>query len=206
MKKIHKNVLDFSELWTKVGAISGMIGFIVFILFTGTAISMVPGYDIINQFFSDLGSGGIAAPIYNSGLMIAGIFFAIFFLGLHVYLKKYLAMEKKDPLFVKVAIFLGILSAISLIGVGILPSSYSYLAHMTPTVAFFGLAGLSIIMLSIYLYSHDKPMAFLGLVIFFVDIAFALYINPVIQKLAVFLISLWFFVMGVRMYFFSKNS
>ena len=206
MKQKQKDILDFSELWTKIGAISGIIGFIVFILFTGTAISLFPGYDIINQFFSDLGSGGIGASIFNSGLMIAGIFFAIFFLGLHVYLKKYLEIEKQEPIFVKVAIFLGFLSAICLIGVGILPSSYSHIAHMTPTVAFFGLAGISIILLSIYLFSHDKPMAFLGLVIFFIDIMLAIYMEPVLQKISVFLIALWFFVMSIRMYFFSKHS
>ena len=84
--------------------------------------------------------------------------------------------------------------------------SISYAAHMIPTVSFFGLAGLSIVLLSIYLFPHDKLMGSLGVLIIIVDIILALYIHPVIQKVAVFLIAFWFFVMAIRMYLYSKHD
>ena len=202
---MRENIFDFSEMWIKASAICGMIGFVVFLFFTTTAMTLIPGYNILTQFFSELGVSGFAAMIFNSGLMMSGLLFAIFFLGLNFYLKKYLPTGEKEPLIARTGIVIGVASAISLIGVGLFPMTMP-LVHLIPTAAFFGFAGVSIMMLSVYLFSLRKKIVYVipGIAVIVIDSVFALYTIPVIQKVAVFAIAFWFLAMAVRMYTDTK--
>ncbi len=92
------------------GGICAVLGFLVFTGSVLAAVSLKPGYDIANQFLSQLGAGGPSAPVFNNAVILSGILLLVFFLGLH----SYLGTGKFGVLF-------GVLASLALVGVGAFP-------------------------------------------------------------------------------------
>ncbi len=200
---MYSSFMEAREI-IRAGAVSGIIGFIIFFVFSTTAMTLIPGYNFFTQFFSELGLQGLAAEFFNSGLILSGLLFVVFFLGLNEYFKTFLK-KAKEPLIAKIGIVLGVAASISLAGTGLFPATDSF-SHMIPTASFFIFAGFSVVLLSVYLYSLRKKMIYIfpGIAVILIDIVFALYTIPIIQKIAVFAIALWFLAMAVRMIIDSR--
>lgn len=187
-----------ARTWIRVGAISGMLGFLVFVLTVATAISLFAGYNILLQWFSELGASGLAGMVFNGGLILTGILFVVFFFGLSEYFRTFLSKEK-EPFIAQAGIALGLASGVSLLGIGLFPITTT--VHIIPASAFFILAGLSVLLLSVYFYSIKKDIVLVlpGIAVVVIDAIFILYAIPVMQKIAVFAIAFWFLAMAARM-------
>jgi hypothetical protein len=116
------------------GIIGSIIGF-VFILtpqifYTGT---MGESFSMFNHYVSELGELGVSefAMMFNIGMMLAGIFFFPFMVGLGVYLENILG---------KIAGLVGAFSALSIYLVGIYPMNNAVM-HGITAISFF-LSGL----------------------------------------------------------------
>lgn len=116
------------------GIIGSIIGF-VFILtpqlfYTGT---LGEPFSMFNHYVSELGELGVSefAMMFNIGLMLAGIFFIPFMIGLGLYLNNFIG---------KIAAIVGAFSAISIYLVGIFPMNNEVM-HGITAISFF-LSGL----------------------------------------------------------------
>ncbi len=86
-------------------------------------------FSIFNHYVSELGELGVSiwAPLFNGGLILAGIAFIPFFIGLGLYL---------DTIISKIAAINGVYSSVSIILVGIYPMNYST-EHYLSAMSFF---------------------------------------------------------------------
>lgn len=110
----------------------GLLGSAIGILFI--LLPMIPyqgtegeSYSIFTHYVSELGELGVSiwAPVFNVGLILAGLAFIPFFIGLGIYL---------DSTIAKISAIGGVYSSVSIVLVGIYPMNYRtehYLAAMS---------------------------------------------------------------------------
>jgi len=118
-------------IWGIIGSIIGL----VFILTPQTVYVGSHGepFSMFNHYVSELGEIGVSewAMMFNLGLMLAGILFFPFMIGLGLYLKNIVS---------KLAALVGVFSAIAIYMVGIFPMNFSA-EHGLAAISFF-LSGL----------------------------------------------------------------
>jgi hypothetical membrane protein len=156
-------------LWGITGSLVGL----VFIL--GAQIPYTGRYgepfSMLNHFVSELGELGVSefAFLFNSGMILAGLVFIPFMLGLGLYM---------DNIVSKIAGAVGVFSAVSIFLVGIFPMNY-LAEHSMAAMSFFfsGMIMLGLWTVAILLQKQVKiPKAFsLGGVINFVIFFLFLY-------------------------------
>ena len=117
--------------WGIMGSIIGL----AFILIPQTVYVGTHGepFSMFNHYVSELGELGVSelAMMFNLGLMLAGILFVPFMIGLGLYLRSMVS---------KIAALVGVFSAIAIYMVGIFPMNFSA-EHSLAAISFF-LSGL----------------------------------------------------------------
>jgi hypothetical membrane protein len=107
-------------------------------------------YSILNHFISELGEIGVSplARLFNLGLILGGLLFIPFSLGLGLRLPGGLA---------KLGMIAGLVAAVSLSGVGIFPMN-NLPPHITAAMTYFrsGLATVALFGLAIQIQSRDS--------------------------------------------------
>ncbi|TFH01192.1 MAG: DUF998 domain-containing protein [Candidatus Thorarchaeota archaeon] len=117
--------------WGIIGSIIGLVLILTPQLFyTGT---MGESFSMFNHYVSELGELGVSefAMMFNIGLMLAGILFIPFMIGLGLYLDNFIG---------KIAAVVGAFSALSIYLVGIYPMN-NVVMHGITAISFF-LSGL----------------------------------------------------------------
>lgn len=118
-------------IWGIIGSIIGLVFILTPQLFyTGT---MGEPFSMFNHYVSELGELGVSefAMMFNVGLMLAGLFFIPFMIGLGLYLENIVS---------KIAAVVGAFSALSIYLVGIYPMNNAVM-HGITALSFF-LSGL----------------------------------------------------------------
>jgi len=109
-------------------------------------------YSPFNHFISELGQRAVSqlAPLFNIGLMIGGVLFALFMLGLGRYIKKFYAY---------IAAGLGVITGIACSLVGVFPMNNMHI-HVPVAMVFFrgGLFTILFFML-IFLFDTQKKIS-----------------------------------------------
>lgn len=129
----------------KIAPFAGIITCII--LYTVILIAAIPyigqqgeSYSVFNHFISELGSTRFSINhfIYNNGLIISSLGFALFTIGLAAY---------SDTKVSKMAVRTGLVSSMFCIGVGLVPEDYR-IPHLILAVSFFSLMALSTLLFS----------------------------------------------------------
>jgi len=158
---------------TKIAGICGILIPVVFLGSIAVAMSLSPWFRWTNNAISDLGVEGIAAIIFNNGVIIAGILTLIFSIGLTKILSN------------KIGGYFLSMSGISLIFVGIFPEAL-FIPHYISSVAFFGFLSVSLLVLSFTIKKNpfEKNMGALAF-IFVILAGIALYLLTVFNGIAI---------------------
>lgn len=183
----------------KIAGLCGVVGPLIAFSMILLAISSSPWFSWTENALSDLGAEGMAALLFNSGLIICGALILVFATGLR---------EILPSRFLSHAGVLGIvLSAIALIGIGVFPVPHTL--HFPFSVAFFTLLPISMLLLgcAMALEQSDKKIGLfittLGIVaivpwvLLFVVPLRGVAIPETISALAA---STWVVVFGVKMF------
>ena len=123
--------------------LSAILGTVIIIAFTVTAIFLTSGFDIVADYLSVLGTSGLGALLFNTGLIISGFLFIPFFIKLRRFLG--------NSVITNIGMFLGIVSCLTVVGVGLFPMTWSI--HVVFGAAFATTAGLAILLFSIKMLS-----------------------------------------------------
>jgi len=104
-------------------------------------------YSPLNHFISELGQRGVSefAPLFNIGLMIGGLLFALFMLGLGLYIKKFYAY---------IAAAVGVVSGIACGLVCVFPMNNMHI-HVPVALTFFR-GGMITILFFTLIFFFDK--------------------------------------------------
>lgn len=178
-----------------LGAMVTYTGFPFRPLFVGFFSLIVPvintGYSMSYMFISELGIGP-SAFMFNVGLILTGILALPIFPGL-------LGLFK-DSIIAKIAMVLGVVSSIALIGVGLAPMVMSPL-HGIFAMIFFISVGIAIILLSFKMYQgtfFSKAIVIYGFFFAAVDLAFLLLGGAVLEWAIFFVVVTWILAVGIQ--------
>ena len=157
------------------GLLGAAIGFLFILSATiGYVGRNGESYSMLNHFISELGEIGIShlALLFNIGLILAGGVFLPFLIGLGLYVENKIA---------KIAMVLGIISAIAISLVGFFPMNF-LLPHYLVAMTFFfgGMLTIAIFTIAIFLQKDVKiPKSFIipGIITVFVFIYFLFFID-----------------------------
>jgi hypothetical membrane protein len=118
------------QVFSFFGIVASMIG-ILSVVLPGLVYEGAEGdvYSVFNHFISELGEIGVSdlAWVFNGGLILAGLAFIPFMIGLGMYLRNLIA---------KIAMVVGVFSAITIVLVGAFPMNYSA-EHTLAALSFF---------------------------------------------------------------------
>ena len=130
-----------------------MLSVITELVYQGTQGEL---YSPLNHFISELGQRGVSefAPLFNIGLMIGGLLFALFMLGLGVYIKKFYAY---------IAAAVGVVACIFCGLVGVFPMNNMNI-HVPVALTFFR-SGLLVVLLFTLIFIFDKQKKISKLII-----------------------------------------
>ncbi|TFG05928.1 DUF998 domain-containing protein [Candidatus Thorarchaeota archaeon] len=154
--------LSEPQVFSGFGIVASLIG-ILSVVLPGLVYEGTEGeaYSIFNHFISELGEIGVSdlAWVFNGGLILAGLAFIPFMIGLGIYLQNLLA---------KIAMVVGVFSAITIVLVGVFPMNYSA-EHALAALSFFfsGLFMTGLWSLAIIFQSEKrvpKKLSVLGIV------------------------------------------
>ncbi len=200
------------------GIIGAAIGFIFILSSTiGYLGTSGESYSMLNHFISELGELGVShlAWLFNLGLILAGIIFIPFFIGLGLYVENKVA---------KIAMFLGIMSADAIILVGFFPMN-NIIPHFLAAMQFFFGGMLTVVVFTIAIFIQKKakiPKYFIipGIITIFIFVYFLFFIDvgdltmiftsrPDVLLIAVFEWAVYFAVIGylllIAVYVFLKE-
>lgn len=159
-----------SEKFFKTALILAFIAIIVFIV--GSTVAMVIGarYDFYEQFFSELGVRVNFKPykgykvrkapfpeIFNSTIIITGLLLSPLFPSLY---KKINPERKKEKIILKLTIFSGIITCISLALVGVFDFGSFFYAHLAVAGTFYFSAMFTCLFWSIFLLVSDERFTY----------------------------------------------
>jgi hypothetical membrane protein len=166
---------------------------ISFVLILTISMNRSPWFTWTNNALSDLGAEGISAAIFNNGLIVVGILFLIFSVGLTKIISE------------KIGAYLLIVSSISLTFAGVFPES-SFVLHYFFSVVFFGslVIALFVFALTIEKTSFGKNMRNIALGLFFLSIASTAFLFifkgiAIPESLIIFPTFFWFIGFGIKM-------
>lgn len=122
--------------WLKVSGVCGILAPATAFAFVLLAVVCSPQFSWTGNALSDLGvQEGVAAILFNSGLIIGGILALVFVSGLFVLQKTILG---------RIGVFIFVLAALALMAVGVFPESHEP-THYYVSVALFVLLAVSML-------------------------------------------------------------
>ena len=128
----------------KFSGVCGILVLIVFLTILFLSIQQVPWFSWTENAISDLGKQDAAPFIFNNGIIITGIMFLFFSIGLSKELKE----KYVSPLFLS-------LSSVFLIGVGLVPLPNIF--HVYLSGMFFGALGYAFFSFGYSYYKDSIP-------------------------------------------------
>ena len=163
----------------KFFALAAVLAFLAFFLL---AVFSFPGYSSFENVLSDLGTGEKSALWLNAGVVISGIFLALFFAAI--------AKTGLKPRIEKAGAVLGILGSVSLIAVGVFPASVEPL-HSVASLGFFSFSAISALALEFPGFKKRKPGFIAALWFALLALAFGLSSLPILEHAAVLFFGVW---------------
>ena len=186
----------------KVAWLCGVIGPLIMITFIFLAISYSPWFSWKENALSDLGVDGIAAILFNSSLIVGGLLFLIFAIGL----RKILMNRKLGH----AGTLILILASANLCAIGIFPETAGAI-HFYVSVAFFVLLPISLFFIGAAMVqeSSEKNWGFfaflvgvVAVMVWIVPWGGGLAIPEVLASLPTFV---WSIGLGVRLFKRAPN-
>ena len=163
----------------KFFALAAVLAFLAFFLL---AVFSFPGYSPFENVLSDLGTGEKNALWFNAGMVISGIFLALFFAEI--------AKPGLKSRLEKAGALLGILGSISLIAVGVFPASVEPL-HSVASLGFFSFSAISALALEFPGFKKRKAGFIAALWFALLALAFGLSSLPILEHAAVLFFGVW---------------
>jgi hypothetical membrane protein len=152
---------------------------IIFLIFLALSLINFNGYDITNNYLSDLGNGP-SGIFFNSGVIISGFLCILF--GANIY------ELVKNAGKIGGAFFL--ISGVFLISVGLFPSAQQNI-HLVMSATFFILSAISIIFIG-YGFRSNKTLFYISVVVGLLSIIFVIFRTiPFLEHVTVFGMGLW---------------
>ncbi len=184
----------------RIGAAAGIATPIVALSCVSVAIASYAPFSWTNNALSDLGvAGGLTAPIFNVGLVVAGVFAFLFSsLGLFNFSKSTLG---------KVGSAFFVAATVALICIGIFNEHYSP-THYIVSVAFFSLAPIALFILTASFWrGNNQRLAAISVALgvvaaapWFLQIAFSYVPNVAIpETISAVAISAWAVAVSIKM-------
>ncbi|MFX0071839.1 MAG: DUF998 domain-containing protein [Candidatus Hermodarchaeota archaeon] len=155
MKKINNLINIFYKVIP--GGVFGLTSVLLAFVFVALSYINFPGYNMMENDVSVLGIGpGLSAPLFNTGLKIAGFTAIPFFIYLGIILKK----ENHDFKTIKRATLLSILGCVSLSLIGFFPviNLTMGIIHAGLALVFFISSIINLILFSRLMF-HDERFA-----------------------------------------------
>jgi hypothetical membrane protein len=141
--------------------VSGIIVIFGYLLFTLVALSLYSTpYSPLNNWISDLGSSASnpsGALFFNLGCVITGIMLFPFFAGLY----KWYTPERRIKIPITVAQGVGIISAVSLIMIGVFSEDYGFIHWLWSAIFFLSLV-ITLGILNTSLFNHPQFIRLVG--------------------------------------------
>jgi len=194
----------FDKLLEKVhGGIYAMISMAVGVSLIFIAMSQFPGYNMVDYYVSELGAGpGLSGPIFNIGLILAGIIAIPFF----VHLGRILKQEGIYDIVRKLAVGISIIACICLSIVGCFPatSGLSLVLHYYFAMGFFFSGLLFCFLFSVLMFKESKYSNIQVIIGCFVAITFAIFLilkYPLPEWIVFFSIVFWVLENGIYIYY-----
>jgi hypothetical membrane protein len=189
-----------AHVWVKLSGIMGVVTPFVAFACILLSISSYPLFSWTNNALSDLGvKEGITAPLFNSGLIISGIFALVFAAGLLRLLP--------NSLISRIGILIFIFAALALTAIGIFPENAKPM-HYFASVAFFALFATAMLVVSAaLLYARKLKTGLFTLVIAIVSIIpwaieFSIRFVPGVaipEAISALAASVWSIILGISM-------
>ena len=187
--------------WFRTSGACGIITPIAALIFISLAIASCPEFSWVDNALSDLGAvHGATALLFNSGLIISGIFSFIFATGLFVFLGGNVASRAGAVIFV--------LATVSLLAIGMFPESVRPV-HYLVSVAFFVLMPISMLVIAgaFWLLREVRMAVFTLLVAVAAAAPWILYFSiryvsgvAVPEAVSAFAGAVWAIVLGFKMF------
>ena len=196
----------FDKLLEKVhGGIYAMISMAVGVSLIFIAMSQFPGFNMVEYYVSNLGAGpGLSGPLFNIGLILAGIIAIPFF----VHLGRILKQEGIYDIVRKLAVGISVIGCTCLSIVGCFPatSGLSLLLHYYFAMGFFFSGLLFCFLFSIVMFKDSKYSNIQVIIGCFVAVTFAIFLmmKTALTEWIVFF-SIVFWVLENGIYIFYKK-
>jgi len=124
----------------RISGIGGILAPIFAFAFIFLAIAYYPQFSWTDNALSDLGVvPGVTSSLFNSGLIISGIWCLLFAIGLFIFLG--------ESVLGQVGVFVFILACLALVAIGLFPESVEP-AHYIVSVMFFVLLPISLLIIT----------------------------------------------------------
>jgi len=137
-----------STAWFKISAVCGILTPIIAFTFIFLAIASFPEFSWTNNALSDLGvQEGIAAVLFNSGLIISGILAFVFAVGLVKFLS--------EQLLGRIGALVFAIDTLMLVAIGVFSENFGRI-HYYVSVMFFALFPISILIIFATLLHRGK--------------------------------------------------
>jgi len=130
----------------KIAGFCGVASPVVSWTFIALSIIMMPEFDWIKNWLSDLGCVETTAVIFNSGLIISGVLGVAFAFGFYEIQKTKLG---------RLGVYVYMLGAISLCAIGVFLKTFG-MVHFVASVAFFALTSISMVMVGVAEIAENK--------------------------------------------------
>ena len=196
----------FDKLLEKVhGGIYAIISMAVGVSLIFIAMSQFPGFNMVEYYVSNLGAGpGLSGPLFNIGLILAGIIAIPFF----VHLGRILKQEGIYDIVRKLAVGISVIGCTCLSIVGCFPatSGLSLLMHYYFAMGFFFSGLLFCFLFSIVMFKDSKYSNIQVIIGCFVAVTFAIFLmmKTALTEWIVFF-SIVFWVLENGIYIFYKK-
>lgn len=201
MEKIN-NIFD--RFLEKVhGGIYAIISMTVGVSLIFIAMGFFPGYNMVEYYVSELGAGpGLSGPLFNIGLILAGIIAIPFF----VHLGRVLKQEGIYDIVRKLAVAISIIGCICLSIVGCFPatSGLSMLLHYYFAMGFFFSGLLFCFLFSVVMFKDSKYSNIQVIIGCFVAVTFAYFLlikDPLPEWIVFFSIVFWVLENGIYIFY-----
>jgi hypothetical membrane protein len=124
----------------KISGICGILAPVFAFTFIFLAVASYPQFSWTSNALSDLGVvPGVTAGLFNSGLIVSGIWCFMFAIGLFMFLG--------ESMLGRAGVFVLVLACLALVAIGIFPESVRPV-HYFVSVAFFGLLPISMLIIT----------------------------------------------------------
>ena len=194
----------FDKLFEKVhGGIYAIISMAVGVSLIFIAMALYPGYNMVEYYVSELGAGpGLSGPLFNIGLILAGVIAIPFF----VHLGRVLKQEDIYDIVRKLAVGISVIACVCLSIVGCFPatSGLSMLLHYYFAMGFFFSGLLFCFLFSVVMFKDSKysnVQVIIGCVVAVTFAYFLMVKDPLPEWIVFFSIVFWVLENGIYIFY-----